>query len=73
MISITAISIAPSTIITTVPVAVIGAWSVIRIPIPIGRSGVTIYRSGVSIVGWWSIIPIPWAAADGTYNCSCCP
>jgi hypothetical protein len=66
-------SIAPSTIITTVPVAGIVPRSVIRIPIPIGRSAVSICRWGIAVGNRRSIISIAWAADDGTYKRSCCP
>lgn len=61
----TTVSIAPSAIITTVPVAGIVPRSVIGIPI--SRSGVAVGRSRVTIcwrwvaIGSWRWIPIPWA------------
>jgi hypothetical protein len=42
---ITTVSIAPSAVITTVPIAGIVPRSVIGIPIPISRSGVAVGRS----------------------------
>jgi len=69
---------APSTVITRVPVAGIVPRSVIRVPIPIDRRGVTVGRLGVAVGSWWSIIPIPWAtiipipwAADDSTNNRC--
>jgi hypothetical protein len=80
---ITTVSVAPSTIITTVPVAGIVPRPVIRIPVPVGRSGITICRRWIAIgswrwiaigswrwiaIPWATIIPIPLAADDSTNN-----
>jgi hypothetical protein len=63
---VTAMSIAPSTIITTVHVDRMVPRSVIRISISIGWSGVSICRRGVAIGNRWSIIPIGWAVDGGS-------
>ncbi len=62
----------PAGIIAVIPGTDIVPRSVKRIPMPIDRSRVHVYRRRVAVGNRRSIAPIPWAGDDGAKQCCPC-